>query len=289
MSETEREFVYPEDESLYALDIVSSDAHIKVEPHDRREPKLAPPDLDETRSRAFRVLADPKLPELARAARARLLIQSPTRLYFYWSVGGDPFAALTKALGGGTSDYSLVLRLLDQTAQTEQLFSIEPEGSWWFAATAGSEYRAEVGFYSPSRPFVRILFSNTVETPRKGPSPHRASEARWTISAGKFAEVLDVSGFREDAMEVAATELAEAFAQRVDVDLTTTSQTELTDALAQFAAGTPIEDLKWQVSAEVYALLELARSEKVEFETFTAVGGSLVNFPRQRVRPVSSF
>src|SRR6187399_2686887 len=40
---------------------------------------------------AFRELAQPKLPELRHENRARLQMQSPNRLYFYWSIGTNPF------------------------------------------------------------------------------------------------------------------------------------------------------------------------------------------------------
>ena len=75
----------------------------------------------EEMSPVFRQLADPKLPELPREARARLLMQSPTRLYFYWSAGTNPYGPLAKALGDA-SGYRLALRLLDLTHGTEEVY-----------------------------------------------------------------------------------------------------------------------------------------------------------------------
>jgi hypothetical protein len=78
---------------------------------------------------------------------------------------------------------------------------------------------------------------------------------------------------------------------------------ELQRALSLLAAGTPIADLKWEISAALYAMLEehlgrlsaaAIRDEigikiaEPEYETFTSAGGSLVNIPRRRYRPVSS-
>ena len=282
---------------------------------ERKEP------AEEGLSPVFRELANPKLPALTREARARLLMQSPTRLFFYWSVGANSYAALHKALGNGTGGYQLALRLLDLTNQTEELHHVEAEGSWWFNVRPETEYRAEIGFYSPSRPFVRILFSNTMETPRKGPSPHPASEARWIISPGKFAEVLDVSGFHEDAFEVAADAkdsefIAAAFAKRAGVSETQVASLgsdDLQAALRLLAEGYPLEDLKWRVSAELFALLQeryshlgaeefqrrfapvLGEEETSEDELVetAAFGGSLVDlrrprFSRPRFAPVSS-
>ena len=262
-------------------------------------------------SPVFKLLARPALPELMHEARARLMMQSPTRLYFYWSISGHSYQALQKTLGGNVSDYRLALRLLDVTNETEELHAIEAEGSWWFKVQPDSEYRAEIGFYSASRPFVRILFSNTIQTPRKNPSPHSAAEARWAVTTHKFAEVLDASGFEADAFDVLHeerdTEIASRFAEYVGVDgsdVNTLNLLDLKRSLAALAAGTPIEDLKYKVGAELYALLQqhlaklsaesiqrefgMSESDIVEFESLSAIGGSLVNIPRRRFRPVSS-
>jgi hypothetical protein len=323
MSDTERKINGAIDPAAYDVDAgVSSDEFVGgggrySEPLKTGGEKPA----DEGLSLVFRELASPKLPDLPREARARLLMQSPTRLFFYWSVGANPYASLHKALGNGTSGYQLALRLLDLTNQTEELHSVEAEGSWWFNVRPESEFRAEIGFYSPSRPFVRILFSNTVETPRKGPSPHPASEARWIISPGKFAEVLDASGFYQDAFEVAADAkdsefIAAAFAKRAEVseiEAAGLGYDDLQTALRLLAEGYPLEDLKWKVSAELFALLqerysylgmeefgrrfapvspedEIREDELIET---TAFGGSLINlrrprFLRPRFAPVSS-
>ena len=79
---------------------------------------------------------------------------------------------------------------------------------------------------------------------------------------------------------------------------------ELRRALAWLAAGLPIVDLKWKISAELYTLLEahlaklsaasiretlgIAESETEQYERLTAVGGSLINIPKRRFRPISS-
>jgi len=241
-----------------------------------------------------------------------LMMQSPTRLYFYWSINGQSFHALQKTVGGNASDYRLALRLLDLTNDTEELHAIEPDGSWRFNVLPDNEYRAEIGFYSASRPFVRILFSNTIATPRKSPSPHSASEARWAVTTHKFAEVLEASGFEEDAIEViretAHEDLKSLFAAHVGVEegeLSAFEDSELARARAMLAGGTPIEQIKCKIAAGLYAMLQSHLSkltpsaindntgmstllDETEFETFTAVGGSLVNFPRRKYKPVSS-
>jgi hypothetical protein len=262
-------------------------------------------------SPVFKLLARPTLPDLKHEARARLMMQSPTRLYFYWSISGHSYQALRKTLGGNISDYRLALRILDLTNETEEPQPIEPEGSWWFNVRPDSEYRVEIGFYSSSRPFVRVLFSNTVQTPRKSPSAHSAAEAKWAVTTNKFAEVLDASGFETDAFdvlhEVRDMEIVSRFAAYVDIDesdVNTLNVVDLKRSLASLAAGTPVEDLKYKIGAELYALLQqnlsklsadsishefgMSDADDVEVESFSAVGGSLVNIPRRRFRPVSS-
>jgi hypothetical protein len=261
----------------------------------------------------FEILAQPQLPELGHdEARARLMIQSPTRLYFYWSIGAEAYQSL-KSVVRDIEGYQLALRLLNLESESEEIYAIEPEGSWWFTVAPGAEYRAEVGFYSTSRPFVRVLFSNTVATPRKSPSPRSASESRWAVTTHAFAEVLDASGFEEDAVDVIRSEqpamdLRSRFAYQMKIDrleLDQVGDAELIAALEHLSAGAPIEDLKWRVGAVLFAILQAGMSkltadaiegdvglagqaDATDYRPFTAVGGSLVNFPRRRYRPVSS-
>lgn len=236
------------------------------------------------------------------------MMQSPTRLYFYWSIGPAALQSLGMALGGPVADYQLALRLLDLTRDTEELHAVGPEGSWWFSVSAGNEYRAEVGFYSATRPFVRVIFSNTVATPRKGPSPHSASEARWAVTTHKFAEVLDVSGFDEDAFLVENSdrpdELSSRLAEILAIDhseLRSFDETAVRLALEVLAGAQPVHDLRWKVPARLFALLQANLSKiptesalqalglaETAPETYSTVGGSLVNVPRRRFRPVSS-
>jgi len=263
-------------------------------------------------SPVLELLAKPVLPELRSSTRARLMMQSPSRLFFYWSVDPHSFESLRNALGGPASDYSLALRLLNLTTDSEEVHPVEAEGSWWFSVLPDTGYRAEIGFYSVSRPFVRILFSNSITTPRKGPSPHSAREARWAISKDKFVEVLNVSGFETDADRVEPVvptqNLVEAVSDHLDIprsDIAAFDALELSRALAALAAGTPIEDLKHHVSAALFAFLEkhlaklgasairdnvggAATASEDEFVATPVFGSSLVNFPRRRFAPISS-
>ncbi|HUR97752.1 MAG TPA: DUF4912 domain-containing protein [Pyrinomonadaceae bacterium] len=283
-------------------------------PKDRLAETSAPATALEDMSPVFRTLALPELPELAHENRARLQMQTPNRLFFYWSIGSNPFQKLNRALGTRTANYSLVLKLIDLRRDTEQIQPIDAEGSWWFDVEADGEYRAEIGFYAPNRPYVRALFSNTVATPRKSPSSRVDTEADWSVTADSFARVLEVAGFTEDAFDVALAgddpDHAEgathaAFEQLVGeptIDFAGIAADEIRNVMLLLASGVTLENLRWKISPSLFAILqeraESLSSEKalqalkeqfdieadeiVEEELGSAVfGSSSVNFPRR--------
>jgi hypothetical protein len=257
-------------------------------------------------------------------------MQTPNRLFFYWSMKHSPFQILRKAFGHDTGSYTLVAKLLDLSRGSEEIYAIEPEGSWWFGVNAGSEYRAEIGFYAPNRPYFRIMFSNTVATPRKSPSPRSASSADWIITAERFARVLDVAGFSQDAFDVALagddwdaaqSSTRTAFAKFIGEshDLDGIDPEDIRYALLAIASGLTLEELRYRIGANLFALLQ-ASAEKLnkqsalaalkdefgieaediieEESEATVYGASLVHFPRRlrtktgrlpKFAPVSSF
>ena len=83
-------------------------------------------------SPVFKALAEPALPVLEHENRARLLMQSPTKLYFYWTVKENPYHLLREAFGSDTGSYTLVLKLTDLKHDTERILPAEAEGNNWF-------------------------------------------------------------------------------------------------------------------------------------------------------------
>jgi hypothetical protein len=282
---------------------------------------LSEKDIDSLieKSPVFRELSEPKLPELPKENRARLQMQSPNRLYFYWSTKNNPFQTLNSVFGGNAGIYTLVARLVNRTQNSEEIVPIETEGATWFDVDADSTYRAEIGFYAAQRPFVRLMFSNTVETPRKSPSPRSDFSLDWALSSNQFAQVLDVSGYAQDAIEVALagddSEFAEsatrtAFAQVIgkqEIDFTEDNAGEIRFVLLALASGYRVENLRGQISKNLFAKLsenaenlsaEKARSALQEnFGEFadetieenagqTIFGASSINFPRFSKRRV---
>jgi hypothetical protein len=257
----------------------------------------------------FAELSEPKLPELERENRARLQMQSPNRIFFYWSMKTNPYQTLKQAFSGQTGSYTLVAKLINESRDVEEIVPVEAEGDWWFDTDTDSSYRAEVGFYAPNRPFVRVLYSNQVETPRKNPSPVRASTSEWAVSANQFAKVLDVAGFSQDAFEVAFagddTDFADSATQTAFSQIVGTTDSlnhdlsEVRFALLSLASGIELEKLRGQVSGSLFNQLR-ENAEKMTIENArgaleenfgefideteealpTVFGASLINFPR---------
>ena len=275
-------------------------------------PALAAAEPHVELSPVFKALADVSLSELQRENRARLQMQTPTRLYFYWSVKEDPHRTLKRTFGGDTGSYTLVVKLTNLRTDREVFHPAEAEGTWWFDVEPDGEYRAEIGFYAPNRPYFRIVYSNTVTTPRRSPSPHPASEARWTVSANKFAEVLDVAGFSRDAFDVAiagddtnASDVSThtAFSRFIGKrhDLNGVAAEDIRYVMIALAAGATLEDLRFRISPTLFAVLQAntgklaaGRAKKALTEYFDideaefveehlgsgVYGASLINFPR---------
>lgn len=307
-----------DEDDLLSLDIAPPDFLAK----DLEETTEETEEIEEEVDPIFAELAAPKLPELAKENRARLQMQSPNRLFFYWSVKNNPFQTLSKVLNGNNNNYQLVVKFINQKNGYEQIFPVEAEGNYWFNAESDSTYQAEIGFYAVNRPYFRIMYSNVIETPRKSPSPRQATDADWAVSAKDFAKVLDESGFKFDAFEVALAgddaETSDFATQNAlnqllggrELNFSEINTDEVRFALLALASGVSLDELRGQISEalflilqEHYADLSAERSfaalqenfdiyteEIFEEETVGAAvyGLSLVNFPkslRKRVVP----
>jgi hypothetical protein len=280
-------------------------------------------------SPVFKELAEPKLPSLREENRAFLQMQSPTRLFFYWSLKQSSYNTLRKALGNLANDYFLAIRLTNLNTNKEEIHQVGNKGSWWFnQIEADSKYRAEVGFYAQGRPFVRIVFSNTLETPRLKPSANTDYQPYFAVTADQFAEVLDLAGYTEDAFEVylqgdepqiADEATQKAFVQlsgETQVDFSSVNVSELRYVLFALASGVSLFALRGQVSSNLFEFLatlteqnpDALTEEKVilaleeffgfspfeesikeEFGAPTVFGASLINFPKQFKKKTSNY
>ncbi|HVF49894.1 MAG TPA: DUF4912 domain-containing protein [Pyrinomonadaceae bacterium] len=209
-------------------------------------PALAPlPEpTAEVRDKLAALSIDEPLPDTYAGDRIRLLVQSPYRLYLYWSHARDPFQTLRRLFGTNhAARYRLALRLTDIESGAESLFEASPVNNFWFDVRPDSSYRVAVGFYAQGRPFIRLLISNEVTTPRVGVARTSDATPEFHVAAPEFARVLNEAGYATDALEV-TLEAADA---------ATGDETTRRLADAFIGAGAPL--LRDDSFAEMRALL----------------------------------
>jgi len=118
-------------------------------------------------------------PETYGVNRVRLLVRDPEWIFAYWDVSPAGMKDLGKSLGERALALSrLTLRVLDPVSGGSSDILLPPGARWWYIRTdsARRTYRAELGVTLPSGEFRRLAESNTVVTPRVGPSPQRARQ-----------------------------------------------------------------------------------------------------------------
>jgi hypothetical protein len=116
-------------------------------------------------------------PETYGVNRIRLLVRDPEWIFAYWDVSPATMKELAKGVGERTLALSrLTLRVLDPVSGGSSDILLPPGARWWYIRTdsARRTYRAELGVTLPSGVFRRLAESNTVVTPRVGPSSERA-------------------------------------------------------------------------------------------------------------------
>jgi len=242
---------------------------------------------------------DEPLPEPPPRDMVRLLVQSPYRLHLYWNFKSDPFTIARRLFPN--RDFRFMVRLLD--ASSGEIFADEIDGftrSYWFNALPAHIYQAEVGIFSDARPFIRLLASDRVQTPRVGASPNIAtSEPDFAVSAVDFIQILDRAGFVADSFDVAmqATDDAtrRALLEHLLKDLSTEqsararqsvfinpgAETELNRLIELLAAGRTLDEVRAMISsllARWYAAAADTETQRLIGEARYAVG-SLVSAP----------
>jgi len=116
-------------------------------------------------------------PETYGVNRVRLLVRDPEWIFAYWDVNPAALKDLARSLGErGLALSRLTLRVQDPVSGGSSDILLPPGARWWYIRTdsARRSYRAELGVTLPSGEFRRLAESNTVVTPRVGPSPQRA-------------------------------------------------------------------------------------------------------------------
>jgi hypothetical protein len=135
------------------------------------------------------------LPELAARDEARLLVQSPRRLFLYWNFARDPRATLRRAFRASAERFELCARLVDLEEDAPGDFVGASGREVWFDARPHRSYSAEVGFYADGFPFVRVLTSNVAQTPADTISALTDASADFQIGVADLSRLLATSGF----------------------------------------------------------------------------------------------
>ena len=147
---------------------------------------------------------DDMLPTLINRDFIQLLLQSPRKLYLYWTFARDPRATLRAAFGELAAHYRLAVRLVKVESGEEFLLDAPKERAQWFEVYPRHAYRADVGFHAANRPFVRLLSSDIVHTPPDSASHLSDEEHEFQLEADEFARLLDGAGYERYARGLAS-------------------------------------------------------------------------------------
>ena len=220
---------------------------------------------------------DEPLPQTYAGDMIRLLAQSPYKLFLYWSHARDPFAILGRGFGNTAAQYRMAVRLIDVESSDRSLAEASVFArNHWFSARAGRAYRAEVGLFAPGHPFIRLLTSAEVRTPRASVSEITDDSALFAASAPEFARVLNEAGYTSDALEVTLEAADEASDGTASVTRDVTRQltgsdlpegdatllSEMRALLAALAFGIPRERLQLMVSPALARWLNAVMAER---------------------------
>ena len=155
-------------------------------------PRHAPKRLFETERFIF--------PETYGINRVRLLVKDPEWLFAHWDVDPDIFASVRRDLGERAVALSrLTLRVSDPVdgGAATILLPKNARGFYIRADALPRSYRAELGITLPTGEFRPLAASNTVGTPRVGPSRQPAeARVRFDRSGRHVAEAARVGAGR---------------------------------------------------------------------------------------------
>ncbi len=159
LAEAEKiEAALPSSGTLVARQPVSVERILPPEPLEKAQEAVAETEdpaaekPEKIASPIFKKLAEPKLPELPSDDRARLQLQSPNRLFFYWSSRKNPYDNLHRLFGKRFGGYDLSVRLINLKDDSVRVMPADISGTTWFDVGSDTPYRAELGFFSQNLP-----------------------------------------------------------------------------------------------------------------------------------------
>ena len=121
----------------------------------------------------------------------RALVQDPFHLFVYWHLKDNPFDRLLRVFPEHTrNSFQTVLKLIDEGARIAVYFDAAFAREYWFDVFPGRAYRIELGLRSPHYGYIKLLSSQTVETPRGTVSDQAAPEPEYKIAPDDYLRVL---------------------------------------------------------------------------------------------------
>jgi len=121
----------------------------------------------------------------------RAMVQDPFRLFVYWQLKDNPYDRLDRIFPAGeVGNFHTVLKLIDETSNIAVFFNAAFAREHWFSVFPDRAYRVELGARSPRYGYIKLLNSQTVRTPRGGPSDQVAEEETYQIAADDYLQVL---------------------------------------------------------------------------------------------------
>lgn len=121
----------------------------------------------------------------------RALVQDPFRLYVYWNLRENTFDRVRRIFPESEAEtFRLALRLIDETNNIAVFFDVPYTREYWFTVFPDRSYRVEMGLRSPRHGYIRLMSSQSVRTPRGGPSEVAAPEPEYMITADEYLTVL---------------------------------------------------------------------------------------------------
>lgn len=121
----------------------------------------------------------------------RTMVQDPFRLYVYWNLRGNPWDRVERIFPAHeVSNFRLSLRLVDESSNITVFFDVPYTREYWFNVFPDRTYRVELGLRSPQYGYIKLLSTQSVTTPRGGPSDQVATEPEYQIDADNYLQVL---------------------------------------------------------------------------------------------------
>jgi hypothetical protein len=154
-------------------------------------------------------------PESYGVNRVRLLVKDPHWLFAHWDVDPRVREELRREKGERVAALArLTLRLTDSSGAGGAVVLPEGARSWYLRAVPGHRsYRVELGLTLPSGEYRPLSQSNTVSTPRLGPSPEKATRRATYRLAAKHPPSVSSAAYTAGSGSASGVSTAPASAQ----------------------------------------------------------------------------